>query len=237
MVCEVLIIVSTAVAFYSVIAGSLLFMLSIGMIYFRGYLIPATPKIMATLKKSIRLISDNQNYDGIDAMEYITKSKLTNVKNVGVSINKNIYNYDVNVTRETYNQWLELIQQSRKSSARDLINEIAQEEDDITIEHFDSVIVAASPGSFETTWPSEEAIHLDYATFNLFGKDEKWENLHFKDKLIISKIFRTFLVNCICCSNSIMTGTEQISDQYRDTEAINLICEECGVIYGKYYID
>lgn len=224
--------VSALLAVFVPLVGGLSFVLSIGTIYLRGYLVPGTPRLTKRYFPDWLL----QRFDKGDVgagnpIEDGTEDPESVLVRAGALVE--CTDRDDLCLAEPFRAALyERITVERDRSAVSprsrIVNLLGIDDDRLSFEERDEAFVARENDRPVGQWPSRAALLADSAAATLLARrDTEWESRSPAERSQLLAGFRLFLDTCPACEGPLAFGEETVESCCRSVDVIAVDCEEC----------
>ena len=242
--CTILNIVISALLTASVVAGALWYgaeaevvlfigiimaLLSVTVIYFRGYLIPGTPWFTKTyfpdwlLRQFDKRPSTDTSGDGELDVEMT-------LKHAGVMTDCQ-HEADLCLTDSFRTAWRDRIAAVRTgdTSREDLAHILNVDPVQLTVTEHESAFVARFQDRPVGQWESRAAFLADIAAANeLDNRVHDWSSLNIQQRSNILQNLRIFLEQCPQCDGSVTMDQEIVESCCRSVDTVAVTCEDCN---------
>lgn len=225
-------IISVPAAIMSPILGISIFALSVGAVYFRGYLVPGTP----TLTK--RYLPEH-------VLRWFDKGPTTpmNDKTVEIDPERILLDADVVEPRQNgtdlcltpgfRNAWRERIHTVRENdlSKKSLTSalDIPPGDDQITVDQHSDAFVAHTDNTVISQWSSRATVVADVATATeLAERSTDWTEFTPAETARILMSFRIFIEQCPECDGPVQVEQEVVESCCRSYDVVASACQDCG---------
>jgi len=227
--------VGTLVAVVSTITGVGVFVLSIGTIYFRGYLVPGTPtltkryfpeRVLRWFDKSTDSVAplSNERSD-IDPERILLDASAVEPDRDGT---------DLRLTTEFQHAWRERISTARE---HDLDEEylagalsVPLQTSEITIDRRGEAFVAYTDETVIGQWSSQAAVIADVAAAAEFSdRSPTWEELTPAEIARVLMSLRIFVERCPECSGPVEVEQEVAESCCRSYDVVASSCQDCMI--------
>lgn len=211
--------------------GSALFLIALGAIYFRGYLVPGTPALtkryfpawlLARFGKGPAEVADQPPVDGdIDPEAVLTGVGALEVCQGGDELCL------VDGFRE---DWYREIDAADASDAgRDVLLELLDLDDgDVEYREFGEAFQALVDGNIVGKWESEAAFNADVGAARVLAeRDENWTAYSLTERSQLLNGLRLFIDACPTCGGTPEFATETVQSCCSTHEVAAVVCDEC----------
>ncbi|WP_439026231.1 hypothetical protein [Haloarchaeobius sp. DT45] len=203
--------------------------ISVAMIYFRGYLVPGTPELTKRYFPDWLLrVFDKDAKPRFDADEFDLEEMLR----AAGAVVETADGSDVELTHEFAAAWSErmALVSSRDADVHELGDLLAVEEDRLTVtEHGADSYIAWVDGEWLAQWESRAAFVADIAAAKeLARRYDAWHDLPMAVRSELLGGLRLFVEECPVCGGSVAFGQEVVQSCCRSYDVIAASCQECG---------
>lgn len=205
------------------------FVVFVGAIYFRGYLVPGTPELTKKyfprrLLKLFGKLPEHQqphHEPGVEPEEILNEAGLI-VPCMGGE--------DLCLTEEFQADWRDRITEVREAGEnRESLAEILDADpDELEIEDHDDARLARLDGMHVGQWESEGALVADLAAEPLMADHyDGWEDLKVQDRSRVLVSLRIFLEECPTCEGAVQLTEDQVESCCSTMDVVAAVCSEC----------
>lgn len=250
------VVVAAAVSVAWIPLGVAVFVVSVGVIYLRGYLVPGTPTITSRYfpESVLRLFDKAETVEGAGAtdggvasgaeMNGEAESEVTEIDRVLMSSGVIQACEDVDDLcltpgfRESWSSRIEETRQAgRETETRLLADSIQVDADALTLESNGRLAVRFE-GDRIASWKSHAAFLADLtAEKELEDWCESWESMSPRERSRVIASLRVFLEDCPSCDGDVSPVEENVDSCCRSNLVnVTLECDDCGdvVFEGSY---
>jgi hypothetical protein len=216
------------VAFWSAPAAAALFVLSIGSIWLRGYLVPGTP----TLTK---------RYFPDPVLRWFDKSPEPELSSADIDIERELMAAgileecedldDLCLSDSFGDAWRARIETVRDDEVSpELLRDFFPVEvSDLEFEDREEAVMARMDGTIVAQWESDAALIADAAAADVFqDRYAEWDTYTFDAQFELVGGLRLFLERCPKCDGPIAFGEEIVESCCREIEVVAMNCEDCN---------
>jgi hypothetical protein len=225
---------------YALLAAAVTIVVSLATIYFRGYLVPGTPRLtkqyfpmwlLETFGKTLsaaetRRVSENSEDTGLDAGS--VEEVLIHADVVAVCREGD----DLCLTDQFRSDWhdqIAIIQDGDTKRERLLSVLDAEEEIEIEFEDYGDAFEAEADGYHVGTWESQIAFIADVAAGELLpDRLPAWDEYSSFQRGKLLQSLRLFLETCPSCDDPLSFGTDTVESCCTSHEVAAVTCNECG---------
>ena len=225
------VVVSIVVGVFSLPAGGALFVASVLVIFFRGYLIPGTPTLVQYLPERVHdALGTTPHHDEHVEVSFDVETTLT----------------DAAIIRECPETDDLCLTESYRSAWHQRMAEL-ESDDQKRYRLSDSLVVPANEVEFEETetgwhvhiegvhagrWHSEAAFVADIASEELLGERlDRWEDLPADQRTQLLVALRTFVEECPSCGGAVVADEDVVRSCCRDDiVSVTTACTECDAV-------
>lgn len=226
------VISSLVLAIFSRVLGSGMLIASLGMIYFRGYLIPKTP----TLTKQYFPESVLRWFDK-DTADPITDEDI-DINPEEILISAEVVEScsdaaDLCLNEDFQQDWRERarIVRSDNLGEEQLIDAIdgTNSGDGITVKQQEGVFIAYTDDFILDQWSSKAAVIADVASAReLSERLPQWSAYSTTERIRILMSLRLFVERCPDCGGLVQVKEEAVESCCRSYDVVASTCQECG---------
>jgi hypothetical protein len=226
------IVVSTDAHYAGIAAlvGSVVFVLSIGSIYLRGYLVPGTPWLTKTYFPDWLLRAFDKDVTA-PAAPLADDLDLETVLQRAGAVTECEHEDDLCLTDAFQRAWREEIDRLRQTetSQADLATVLDVDPDRLRIEERGDAFLARIDGNRAGQWESQAAFIADVAGARVLDRRyDGWAALDVEFRSAICNGLRIFLERCPACDGPVATEQEVVESCCRSTEVVAMSCGTCG---------
>jgi hypothetical protein len=210
-------------------AGAMVLLLSLGSIYFRGYLVPRTSTLTkAYLPDRVLLwFGKDQQRSSTDA-EFRPEEILSNAGAIGPCEHDN----DLCLQPEFRTAWHDRIETVEKPNPQPERLEAAINRDStgLTFEEVDQDVAAINDNAIVGQWISSAAVSADMAAADILpARVPSWERLTPTERMELLATLRFLLETCPACGASIQLEDEEVESCCRSYDVVRTVCLGCNV--------
>jgi hypothetical protein len=225
---------------YALIAAAVTIVVSLATIYFRGYLVPGTPRLtkqyfpMWLLEKFGKTLSAaetrrvRENGEDTELDEGSVEAVLIHADVVAVCRGGD----DLCLTDQFRSDWhdqIATIQDGDTKRERLLSVLDAEEEIEIEFEDYGDAFEAEADGYHVGTWESQAAFIADVAAGQLLpDRLPAWDEYSSFERGELLQSLRLFLETCPSCGDPLSFGTDTVESCCTSHEVAAVTCDECG---------
>ena len=230
---NLLIAVTVAVVIGAISApvGIVAFVIFVGSIYFRGYLVPGTPALTKRYLPDwvLRLFDKDSLAEPMPKnVEMVDNEAI--LKDAG-AVSECENHDDLCLTPEFRIAWRNRIEQLREDSSTrmDLAVMLGVDEGQLTFERYRSAFVAMRDGTHIGQWESHGAFLADLAAATeLEGRYSSWKRLDLRQQSSLLSGLRLFLEQCPSCDGPVTLNKEIVESCCRSANVVAATCQECS---------
>lgn len=229
----------------SLVGGVLCFAVFLLLIYFRGYLVPGTPRLTARYFPAwILRVFDKQPPQTDTVGRTSTLERLNTAENdsdvdpeiilelAGV-IDSDIGQNGPSLSSSFDSQWqsrIEEVADNSESQRQELTRTLGSAEASIAFIDTEKGVIADADGTWVGTWPSRPALAADIAAEPLLQNTvDEWFDFDDGTRGTILQRLRMFVDTCPTCSGTVSSDTEyQSISCCRSVEYSHHRCDACG---------
>jgi hypothetical protein len=214
----------------AVALGTVAFAVSIGAIYFRGYLVPGTPTLTRRYlpKRVHRWFEDPEPpRDGtaVDVEAILRSADAIEPCRDGA---------DLCLTPEFRSEWETAIEDvDEESGIEELAAMIDLDPDRLTVYEYGEAFTISIDGEARKQigqWESSAAFRADIAGARVLARSSSdWSRLRGPERGTVLGGLRLFLESCPACSGPVTLGEETVESCCSTHEVVALGCDRCGV--------
>ncbi|MDY6818761.1 MAG: hypothetical protein SVG88_08875 [Halobacteriales archaeon] len=202
-----------------------------GLIYFRGYLIPKTPWLTRTyfpkwvLRKFDKDATAREEtiVGDIDVEAFLIRT--------GV-VTECVHEDDLCLTDAFRAQWRDRLVSLREddTAREDLAAIFELDPDRLSFEEFDDAFLARHNGRRVGQWESHAAFLADLAAATVLQQRcNEWTTLDVQSQGSVLNGLRIFLERCPACDSLVTLDEEVVESCCRSIDVVAVSCQECGV--------
>ncbi|WP_267639365.1 hypothetical protein [Haloarchaeobius amylolyticus] len=211
---------------------------SLGMIYFRGYLVPGTPELTKRYFPDWLLrVFDKEAKPRYDGGEFDMESTLLEAGIIEETPDQN----DVMLTPTFAAAWAERMAHvaARDADIDELAGLLGVEEERLAItEHGSESFIAWVDGEWLAQWESRGAFVADMAAAKeLESRYDDWHDLPMMLRSEMLGGLRLFLEECPICGGRVTLGQRVVKSCCRSYDVVATSCQECGARLFETEID
>jgi hypothetical protein len=224
-------VVSVLAVLVSPILGGSVFVLSLIIIYLRGYLVPGTPTLTKQYfpKRILRWFDKDATTPMADEPIEIDSERV--LLDAGV-VEPCREGTDLCLTTEFQEAWHERIHTTR---ARDPGEEslagaldILSPDDDLSVDQHGDAFVAATDNAVIGQWGSQAAVVADIAAANELSKrSSEWATFAPAEISRVLMSLRIFLQQCPDCDGPVQVDQEAVESCCRSYDVLAATCQDC----------
>lgn len=211
--------------------GIAVFVLSLGLIYLRGYLVPGTPAITKRYLPD-RVLRWFENHPADEAQPFKDGLDLEATLRAAGALTTSAETGDLQLTETFQERWRERIVELRAEgvSRRELRGEAGITEDTLMFtDQGDGFSATLLGGGFVGQWESEAALIADLAAIReLEQRHPHWVELSPAERSQLLHGLRVFLEQCPSCDGPIGIGEATVESCCRSIEVLAGTCKDCG---------
>lgn len=232
------IVVSVAIWFVSPIAAIVVFVVSCGLIYLRGYLVPGTPRLTKRYfpRRLLRLFGKDEELHGvqsaIDGGQPEDPDRTPSIDAEAVLIDTGIIHDspetgDVEMAPAFERVWEEK-QPDDVSPNRESVQTILGE-GEYEVKTLDSeAAVAHVEGTVIGQWPSKAALESDIGSARALSESyEGWNNLDASDRAALAGSLRAVVETCPVCDARVELNEEEHESCCSTYTVVSMACVDC----------
>lgn len=209
-------------------AAIVVFVVSLGVIYLRGYFVPGTP----TLTKRYLPDSVLAAFDKADAPPIGSIDPESELRTVGI-VEEDTERNDLVLTLEFERAWLEAIA-DRTATTDDLRRELGRvlnlDSRGLELESRSKSFVAMYDGSVVAKWESRAACRADLAAAAILPRFvPDWDRYMISQQMGLLGALRIFLEECPSCGGEVSITKEVVESCCRSHEVVATSCDACAV--------
>ncbi|MEF8756888.1 MAG: hypothetical protein V5A33_01505 [Halobacteriales archaeon] len=215
-------------AAWSVPAAAALFVVSIGSIWLRGYLVPGTPTLTKryfpdrVLRWFDKAPEPQRSAADIDVeRELLDAGVLEECENVD----------DLCLDETFADAWRARIETVRDDEVSpELLRDFFPVDvSDLEFDVREDAVMARMDGTLVAQWESDAALIADASAADVFhDRYEEWDTYTFDAQFELVGGLRLFLERCPTCDGPIAFGEEVVESCCREIEVVAMRCEDCG---------
>lgn len=212
---------------YAVAVGLGSFVVFLGAIYVRGYLVPGTPELTKRYFPPwlLRLFGKQPEIQ-VEEVDVEPEEVLVE----GGVIEPCQDGQDLCLTPAFADAWTDRIREVRESNQnRESLAQILDEDPkDLEIEAHDDAQIARLDGMHVGQWESEGALIADLAAEPLMGEHyDRWDDLDVRQRSRVLVSLRIFLEECPSCDGDVMLTEEEVESCCSVHEVVAAVCSDC----------
>lgn len=226
-------IAGALVAVVSTITGVGVFILSVGTIYFRGYLVPGTPTLTKRYfpERVLRWFDKDTDSTAPLGDEPIDVDPEQMLLDTG-AVEPDRDGTDLRLTNEFQHAWRERISTARE---HDLDEEylagalaVPLQTSEITIDRHGEAFVAHTGEAVIGQWSSQAAVIADVAAAAEFSdRSPTWEELTPAEIARVLMSLRIFIEQCPHCDGPVQVEQEVVESCCRSYDVVASACQDC----------
>jgi hypothetical protein len=212
-------------------AGGVLFVASLGAIWFRGYLVPGTPTLTeryfpdSLLAKFDKLPTDE--VPTVAAADVDVEAELIDAGVLEPCADRD----DLCIADAYADAWRARIEALRGGAVRpELLRDFFPVDvADVTFDRPDGAVIARVDGTRIAHWESAAALIADVAAAEVFrDRLDRWGQYEFEAQVELVGGMRLFLERCPDCDGPIAFGEETVESCCRSVDVVAMTCGDCG---------
>lgn len=221
----------TAILAVATSSGAALFLVvSLLLIYFRGYLVPGTPTLTKRyLPDRVLALFDHHSSPAAEDTE--SDIDLEGILRRADAITMAPDDEDVQITSDFHRDWYR-----RMATLRDrdpdweaLAPVLGADVDDVEFEEYGDALVLRRNGRHAGQWESRAAFVADVAGGKLLAeRSPEWDELTVAERGAVLGGLRLFLDRCPTCGGPATMATDTVESCCRSIEVVAISCEGCG---------
>lgn len=205
------------------------FVVFVGAIYFRGYLVPGTPELT---KKYFprRLLALFGKAPAQHSHQYEPDIEPEQVLDEAGIIEPCMGGQDLCLTEAFQSAWRDRIVEVREAgkNRESLAAILDADPDELEIEDHDDARLARLDGMHVGQWESEGALIADLAAEPLMADHyDGWEDLEVQDRSRVLVSLRIFLEECPTCEGAVQLTEEEVESCCSTMDVVAAVCTEC----------
>ncbi|MFB6073656.1 MAG: hypothetical protein ABEJ89_01435, partial [Haloarculaceae archaeon] len=227
------------------LGGGLVLFVSLGAIYFRGYLVPGTPTLTKRYFPAWLLAAFGKDpatpaASGVASSAAANESTeapadpeldLESVLLAAGAIEECAGGRDLCLAEDFGGDWHEEMRAVEAADAgRERLLELLEAGDrDVAFEEFDEAFRARIDGRIVGTWQSHAAFLADVGAARLLReRDPDWERRSIRQRGQLLDGLRLFLETCPACGGPVNLGRDTVESCCTTREVAAVTCEDCG---------
>lgn len=220
--------ICTILAFWSLTFSFVMFLVSLSLIYFRGYLIPGTPTLTKRYLPSgiLRAFGKEHSPVSIEDTTSIDPEKVLMDAGVIKSCDDRT---DLCLTPNFHSIWNERIDMfDENQDIKNLQVTLDTSLEQLSFKESGDALVASTEEKVIGQWPSPAAVTADVAAAEgLKQQYPDWNQLNPIEKINVLMSLRVFLKECPNCQGSTSLGQEVVDSCCHSYDVAVLQCVEC----------
>ena len=207
-------------------------LISLAMIYFRGYLVPGTPELTRQYFPAWLLAAfgkaDRSPSTAGEGEADTPEAMLTELGALESSDDDQRYR----LTDDFAAAWTDALDRTEDVGADELARSLGA---DVDIESWSDAFRVYAADKFIGKWDSEAAFRADLASAGaLSTRTDRWAELTGTDRARTLERLRTYVERCPTCDGAVERGTETVQGCCATHESTTVTCTECN---ARLYIE
>ncbi|MDY6774988.1 MAG: hypothetical protein SV253_02745 [Halobacteria archaeon] len=247
--------VSTAIAYFSVVAGGAVFVVSLAAVYLRGYLVPGTPALTKRYfpDSALRLFGKSESRMGSVGVDGGQSDRDREKSRVEIDVESFLYDSDILtdcdgddlcLTPEFRDRWYSRIDEIQHSSGPEIYDLLgiddllgSESETEVEIDDYGDAFVASVDGVRVGKWESRAAYIADVAAAEVLDSTDtdadadadsdaySWDDLGYETRTQVLGGLRIWLDRCPDCGEDVSLGQETVESCCSTVDVVAAECE------------
>lgn len=213
-----------------VLLGGFLFVLSVGSIYARGYLVPGTPRLTKTYFPDWVLgWFDKEPTNGRETLS--DDVDVEQILQQAGAVTECEHEDDLCLTDGFRTAWNDRIAElrNRDTTRSELATVLDVDPERLSFQTHGDAFVAQLDDRQAGQWESHGAFLADVAAAREFrAQVDGWSDIPVQDRSRVLSSLRLFLEQCPACDGHVTLGEEVVESCCRSIDVVAVTCQDCG---------